>query len=136
MNNYNSVLMKALNCNHNTPDVFGVVTFVTDYYAKDDSGLQGVLTATVKAYTSYDFKNKMRNVAINSSMGKCKAVYKLSTWKYRANWVNGKSRGTSSVSQYEIKLDQLSLAQFASIIQNLHISMIALGSKYICISKG
>ena len=76
--------MKALNANHDVklcPDVFGVVTYVTDYYSKDESGLQTVLTAAVKMCDSNDIKVKMRNVAntflTHRSMGECEAVYKL-----------------------------------------------------------
>ena len=84
VNNYNPVWMRALNANHDItlcPDVFGVVTYVTDYYAKDESGLQAVLTAAVKICDSNDIKVKMRNVAntflTHRSMGECEAVYKL-----------------------------------------------------------
>ena len=75
--------MRALNCNHDIkliPDTFGVVTYVTDYYAKDESGLEGVLTAAVKAGKSDDIKEKMKKVAntflTHRTMGKCEAVYK------------------------------------------------------------
>ena len=84
VNNYNPLWMKALNANHDIklcPDVFGVVTYVTDYYSKDESGLQTVLTAAVKMCDSNDIKVKMRNVAntflTHRSMGECEAVYKL-----------------------------------------------------------
>ena len=58
--------MRGLNANHNVkliPVFFGVVTYVTDYYEKDKSGLQGVLTAAVKACKSDNIKEKMKNVA-------------------------------------------------------------------------
>ena len=84
VNNYNPVWMRTLNCNHDIkliPDTFGVVTYVTDYYAKDESGLEGVLTAAVKACESDDIKEKMKKVAntflTHRTMGECEAVYKL-----------------------------------------------------------
>ena len=84
VNNYNPVWMRALNDNHDVklcPDVFGVVTYVTDYYSKDESGLQAVLTTAVKMCDSNDIKVKMKNVAhtflTHRSMGECEAVYKL-----------------------------------------------------------
>ena len=84
VNNYNPVWMRFLNSNHDVklcPDVFGVVTYVTDYYSKDETGLQAVLTAAVKMCDSDDIKVKMRNVAstflTHRSMGECEAVYKL-----------------------------------------------------------
>ena len=83
-NNYNLVWMRAINANHNVkliPDVFGVVNYVTDYYAKDKSVIQGVLTATVKACKSDNIKEKLKNVAntfiTHMTMGECEAVYKL-----------------------------------------------------------
>ena len=84
INNYNPVWMRALNANHDvrlTPDVFGVVTYVTDYYSKDESGLQGVLATAVKAADNDDMKVKMKTVAntflTHRTMGECEGVYKL-----------------------------------------------------------
>ena len=76
--------MRALNANHDVrlvPDVFGVVTYVTDYYSKDESGLQGVLAAAVKAADNEEMKVKMKTVAstflTHRTMGECEGVYKL-----------------------------------------------------------
>ena len=84
INNYNPVWMRALNANHDVrlvPDVFGVVTYVTDYYSKDESGLQAVLAAAVKAADNDEIKMKMKMVAntflTHRSMGECEGVYKL-----------------------------------------------------------
>ena len=61
VNNYNPVWMRALNTNHIVrlvPDVFGVVTYVTNYYTKDESGLKGVLAATIKTTDNKEMKVK------------------------------------------------------------------------------
>ena len=84
VNNYNPLWMRALNANHDVrlvPDVFGVVTYVTDYYTKNESGLQGVLAAAIKTTDNEDMKVKMKTVAntflTHRAMGECEAVYKL-----------------------------------------------------------
>ena len=81
INNYNPVWVRAINANHDVrlvPDVFGVVTYVTDYYSKDESGLQNVLAAAIKTSDNKDMKIKMKTVAntflTHRSMGECEAV--------------------------------------------------------------
>ena len=84
INNYNPVWLRAINANHDVklvPDVFGVVTYVTDYYSKDETGLQNVLAGAIKSSDNEEMKIKMKTVAntflTHRSMGECEAAYKL-----------------------------------------------------------
>ena len=54
---------------------------MTDYYSKDESGLQNVLAAAIKTSDNEDMKIKIKTVAntflTHRSMGECKAACKL-----------------------------------------------------------
>ena len=90
--------------------MFGVVTYVTDYYNKDESGLQGVLAAAVKAADNNDKKVKMKTVAntflTHRTMGEFEGVYKLipnmnmSMSNIRTLWLTtGKNKGRNKRMQ-------------------------------------
>ena len=61
-------------------DFFAVVTYVTDYYSKDDSGTMEVLKAALKDQEGKDVKEKMKAHAsvylTHRQIGEAEAVYR------------------------------------------------------------
>ena len=61
-------------------DFFAIVTYITEYYAKDDTGVLKTLVNTLKASGSTDLKKEMRLLANcwikNRQMGEAEAVYR------------------------------------------------------------
>ena len=62
-------------------DYFAVVTYVTDYYSKDDTGTMEVLKAALKDKNITDLKEKMKvhaNVYLtHRQIGEAEAVFRL-----------------------------------------------------------
>ena len=62
-------------------DYFAVITYVTDYYAKDDTGTMEVIKAALAQTETKDLKEKMRTVAnvflTHCQIGEAEAVYRL-----------------------------------------------------------
>ena len=62
-------------------DYFAVITYVTDYYSKDDTGTMEVIKAALEQSDAKDVKEKMRTVSnaflTHRQMGEAEAVYKL-----------------------------------------------------------
>ena len=84
VNSYNPEITRAWNGNTDFQiclDFYAIITYITEYYAKDDTGLVKILVNTLKASDSEDLKNKMRllmNTWIkNRQMGEAEAVYRL-----------------------------------------------------------
>ena len=66
INPYNKEWMKAWNANMDIQvvlDFFAVITYVTDYYAKDDTGKADVIKQMLKESQCQSLKEKMRIVA-------------------------------------------------------------------------
>ena len=84
VNSYNPEITRAWNGNTDFQiclDFYAIITYITEYYAKDDTGIFKVLVSTLKASDSDDLKKKMRllmNTWIqNRQMGEAEAVYRL-----------------------------------------------------------
>jgi hypothetical protein len=84
INNYNPEITRVWDGNTDFQiclDFYAIVTYITEYYTKDDTGLIKVLVNTLKASDCDDLKEKMRllmNTWItNRQMGEAEAVYRL-----------------------------------------------------------
>jgi hypothetical protein len=84
VNNYNPEITRAWDGNTDFQiclDFYAIVTYITEYYTKDDTGLIKVMVNTLKASDCDDLKEKMRllmNTWItNRQMGEAEAVYRL-----------------------------------------------------------
>ena len=84
INSYNIEWLRAWNGNMDIQivlDYFAVITYVTDYYAKDDTGTMEVIKAALAQTKTNDLKEKMRTVAnvflTHRQMGEAEAVYRL-----------------------------------------------------------
>ena len=84
INPYNREWMKAWNANMDIQvvlDFFAVITYVTDYYAKDDTGKADVIKQMLKESQCQSLKEKMRIVAntflTHRQIGEAEAVYRL-----------------------------------------------------------
>ena len=84
VNSYNPEISRAWNGNTDFQiclDFYAIITYITEYYAKDDTGIFKVLVSTLKASDCDDLKKKMRllmNTWIqNRQMGEAEAVYRL-----------------------------------------------------------
>ena len=66
INSYNIEWLRAWNANLDIQpvlDYFAVITYVTDYYAKDDTGTLKIIEAAVKQCKEDETKDKMKAVA-------------------------------------------------------------------------
>ena len=84
INPYNREWMKAWNANMDLQvvlDFFAVITYVTDYYAKDDTGKMEVIKQMLKESRCETLQEKMRLVAntflTHRQIGEAEAVYRL-----------------------------------------------------------
>ena len=84
INSYNAEWIRAWDGNMDIQivlDYFAVITYVTDYYAKDDTGTMEVIKAALEQTEAKDVKDKMRTVSnaflTHRQMGEAEAVYKL-----------------------------------------------------------
>ena len=84
VNSFNIEWIRAWNGNMDIQiclDFFAVVTYITDYYSKDDSGTLKLITEALKQDQSSQVKDQMKIVANaflkNRSMGEAEAIYKL-----------------------------------------------------------
>ena len=84
INSYNIEWIRAWNGNMDIQivlDYFAVITYVTDYFAKDDTGTMEVIKAALQQSDAKDVKEKMRVVSnaflTHRQMGEAEAVYKL-----------------------------------------------------------
>ena len=84
INNYNPEWIKSWNGNMDIQpcfDYFAVITYITDYYMKDESGTVGVMKAALENCQDESFKQKM-NVVKNAFLtgrqaGESEVYYKL-----------------------------------------------------------
>ena len=62
-------------------DYFAVITYVTDYYAKDDTGTMELIKATLAQTDNKDLKERMKIIAntflTHRQMGEAEAIYRL-----------------------------------------------------------
>ena len=88
INSYNIEWMRAWNGNMDIQvvlDYFAVITNVTDYYSKDDTGTMEVIKAALEQSDAKEVKDKMRLVSMHSP-------------------TNGRSRdGVQTVTKYDAK---------------------------------
>ena len=84
INSYNPEWIRAWNGNMDIQivlDYFAVITYVADYYAKDDTGTLEVIKAALAQSNSSDLKERMRTVSnvflSHRQMGEAEAVYRL-----------------------------------------------------------
>ena len=84
INSYNTEWLRAWNGNMDIQvvlDYFAVITYVTDYYAKDDTGTMEIIKAVLEDTTTKDLKEKMRTISnvflTHRQMGEAEAVYRL-----------------------------------------------------------
>ena len=84
INPYNTEMIRAWNGNMDLQpvlDFFAVVTYVSDYYAKDDTGLMDILNGVLKDDNSQDLKDKMKTLAnaflMMRQIGEAEAVFRL-----------------------------------------------------------
>ena len=84
MNPYNIEMIRAWNGNMDLQpvlDFFAVVTYVSDYYAKDESGLMDILNGVLKDDNSQDITDKMKKLAnaflMMRQIGEAEAVFRL-----------------------------------------------------------
>ena len=84
VNSYNKEWIRAWNANMDLQiclDFFSVITYITDYYSKDDTGTMKVINKALKENDCKDVKDQMKlisNVFLTSrQMGEAEAVYRL-----------------------------------------------------------
>ena len=84
INSYNIEWIRAWNGNMDIQivlDYFAVITYVTYYYTKDDTGTMEVIKAALAQTNTNDLKEKMRTIAnvflTHRQMGEAEAVYRL-----------------------------------------------------------
>ena len=84
INPYNTDMLRAWNGNMDLQpvlDFFAVVTYVSDYYAKDDTGLMDILNGVLKDDNAQDLKDKMKTLAnaflMMRQIGEAEAVFRL-----------------------------------------------------------
>ncbi len=84
VNSYNPEITRAWDGNTDFQiclDFYAIITYITEYYAKDDTGIVKVLVNTLKASNCNDLKEEMKllmNTWIrNRQMGEAEAVYRL-----------------------------------------------------------
>ena len=84
INSYNVEWIRAWNGNMDIQivlDYFAVITYVTNYYSKDDTGTMEVIKAALEQSEAKDVKDKMRTVSnaflTHRQMGEAESVYKL-----------------------------------------------------------
>ena len=84
INSYNPEWIRAWNGNMDIQivlDFFAVITYVTDYYSKDETGTLEVIKAALSQTEAKDIKDKMRQVSnaflTHRQMGEAESVYKL-----------------------------------------------------------
>jgi hypothetical protein len=92
VNNYNPQYLLAWNANMDIQfcfDTYAVITYICDYYAKDDSGMTEVLTAALresKGSTGKDKLNILKKAYLSHrQIGACEAVYRLMQNLYLKN---------------------------------------------------
>ena len=84
VNNFNEHMIRSWDGNMDLQvvlDFFQVITYVADYYAKDDSGISDVLKAAMDKCTSKDVVERMKKTANiflrTRQIGEAEAVYRL-----------------------------------------------------------
>ena len=84
VNSYNPEWARAWNGNTDLQvclDYFAVITYITEYYTKDDTGMMTKLIEMLKNSNSETLKDKMKlvmNTFISArQMGECEAFYKV-----------------------------------------------------------
>ena len=84
INPYNEEMIRAWNGNMDLQpvlDFFAVVTYVADYYAKDDTGMMELIKAATDDSSTKDVKEKMKQIAnifqMTRQIGEAEAVYRL-----------------------------------------------------------
>ena len=84
INNYNPEWIKAWNGNMDIQpcfDYFGIITYVTDYYMKDESGTVGVMKEVLQNSQDESLRKKMqlvKNAFLTSRQaGESEVYYKL-----------------------------------------------------------
>ena len=84
INSYNIEWMRAWNGNMDIQvvlDFFAVITYVTDYYSKDDTGTMEIIKAALAQADSKDLKERMRIISntflTHRQMGEAEAIYRL-----------------------------------------------------------
>ena len=84
INPYNIEWLRAWNGNMDIQivlDYFAVITYVTDYYAKDDTGTMEIIRAVLEDTSSKDLREKMKMISnvflTHRQMGEAEAVYRL-----------------------------------------------------------
>ena len=84
VNSYNPEWIRAWDANLDIQvvlDYFAVITYITNYYAKDDSGTMENIRKVMKECKSKDLKDRMKQVAnvflTYRQMGEAEAVYRL-----------------------------------------------------------
>ena len=84
VNNYNIEWIRAWNANMDIQpclDFFAIVTYITDYYSKDESGLTDTLLEGVKKFDGRDMKSKMQYLAqaflTHRQIGESEAIYRI-----------------------------------------------------------
>lgn len=83
VNSYNPEITRAWQGNTDFQiclDFFAIISYITEYYCKDDQGIIKTLVNTLKASKSQDLKKEMRLLANtwikNRQMGEAEAVYR------------------------------------------------------------
>ena len=84
VNSYNPEITRAWDGNTDFQiclDFYAIITYITEYYTKDDTGVVKTLINTLKASDDQDIKEKMKllmNTWIkHRQMGEAEAVYRL-----------------------------------------------------------
>ena len=84
INPFNPEMLRAWNGNMDLQpvlDFFAVVTYVSDYYSKDDTGLMDILNGVLKDENGQDLKDKMKTLAnaflMMRQIGEAEAVFRL-----------------------------------------------------------
>ena len=84
INSYNPEITRAWDGNTDFQiclDFYAIITYITEYYVKDDTGIIKVLVNTLKSSESDDLKEQMKLLMntwiMNRQMGEAEAVYRL-----------------------------------------------------------
>ena len=84
INPYNKEMIRAWNGNMDLQpvlDFFAVVTYVADYYGKEDTGMMELLKAATEDSSTKDVKDRMKQISnifqMTRQIGEAEAVYRL-----------------------------------------------------------
>ena len=84
VNTYNPEWISAWNGNMDFQlclDYYAVITYISDYYCKDDTGTMQILQEALKESTNEDLRTRLKNMVsvflTHRQMGECEAYFRI-----------------------------------------------------------